>query len=345
MISLMLFAVFCLALTSGIARASTVDLQTAPSRVTVSGRLITEYDKPLVSGTVVISSTRHNQRSENAAGEAAMLPDGTFTFREVPPGEYLIRARARTEGGGVSLFATFALTVRSRDVQNVDLLLKPGAVLQGEVVIDARHGSAPPVPGQLRVRAPLPNGSSFGDARGAAVGHDRSFSLEGVMAGTHVLTVEGLAFPWRIAEARILGQDAAERAFDVEARQQIRGIRIVLADTAAGVSGTVALSPASRMSLTEVLVIAFPANPLRRTLAVRYVRVARPEADGSYRIAGLAADDYRVVAAAGVTEQDALDPNVLERWLDASTPVKLVEAQIAAVPLTATFVRVTPTLP
>jgi hypothetical protein len=341
----MLFAVFCLVLAGGTPQASSSTAQPAPGGVTVSGRLLAEWGKSLVSGTVVISSPRRGERTREAATEALMLPDGTFVFREVPPGDYLVRARARTERGGVSLFATFALAVRSRDVEHVDLVLKPGAIMQGEVVIESRHGSAPPPIQRLRIRAPLPNGSSFGDARGAAVRSDRSFSLDGVMAGTHVLTVEGLPFPWRIIEARILGQNAAERAFDVEARQQIRGIRIVLADTAAGVSGEVRLPTQARLALDEVLVVAFPADPLRRALPLRFVKVARPGSDGSYRIVDLAADDYRVIAAAGITARDAMDPEMLGRWMDASTPVKLAETQMTAVPLTAIFAPGTSTVP
>jgi hypothetical protein len=339
----MLFVVFYLAVLGGMAQApSTAPVTTGFS---VSGRLLTESGTPLVSGTVVISAERRAAPRDDAAAEATISPDGSFVFRDVRPGEYLIRARARTDRAGVSLFATFRVTVRARDVRDVDLLLKPGAIMRGEIVVEARHGSTRPPHEQLRVRAPLPNGSSFGDARGAPVGRDRSFTLQGVMEGMHVLTVEGLPFPWRIADARILGHDAAERAFDVEARQQIDGIRIVLADIGSGVRGIVAVAPGTRLSLADVLVVAFPADPLRRTLPLRFTRVARPAADGSYRILDLPALDYYVVAAAGLAEQDALDPDLIAHWIDASTPVKLQETQISTIPLTASRATAKPTAP
>jgi hypothetical protein len=255
----------------------------------------------------------------------------------------VLRARARSERGGPPLFATFALSVSTRDVTNIDLTLRPGAVVRGEIAIDARHGHAPPAYAALRVRAPLPNGSSFGDAQGAAVQRDGTFTLDGLMAGTHVLMLQGLVFPWRITEARVLGQDAVERVFDVEARQQVTGVRVVLADVAAGVAGRVTLPPGTDSA--TVLVVAFPADPLRRALPLRFVRVGRLAPDGSYRVVDLAASDYRVAALVGATEQDALDPEMLERWMPMAAAVTLQETEIATVALTAVPSGVVPSVP
>lgn len=343
MISLMVLAVLCLALVSGITQTTPSERHGPAPSASVSGRLLTEDSAPLVSGTVVMSPTHASRTAEHAASEATVQPDGSFTFHDVQPGEYVMRARARTQRGGVSLFATFVLVVHDRDVQNIVLTLKPGGTLRGEVVIDARHGNASPSLDALRIRAPLPDGSSFGDARGADVRPDGAFDLQSVMAGTHVLVVQGLVFPWRISEARILGQDAAERAFDVEARQQVDGVRIVLSDIAAGVAGTVSLPPG--ISHSNVLVVAFPADPLRRALPLRFVRAGRPGPDGSYRIVDLATGPHRVAAVLHATEQDALSPDMLERWMGRSTPVTLVEAQVSTVALQAVAAPASASLP
>jgi hypothetical protein len=235
----------------------------------------------------------------------------------------------------VPLFGTFAVVVRSRDVQDIEVMLKPGAVVQGDVQFETRHGHAPPPVAGLRVRALLPNGSGFGDARGAAIRSDRTFSLDGVMEGARVLAVEGLAFPWRILEARILGQDAAHAAFELAAQQHVRGVRVVLADVAAGVSGTITVP--AEASMSDVLVVAFPVDPLHRAVPARFVKAARPAADGSYQILDLAPEEYRVIAVLQAEEREATDPDVLERWVASSTPVSLAETKISVVPLTATF--------
>lgn len=327
----MLSVALCLALSSGIAHPQTTpaDRTSSPAGVSVSGRLLTEDGRPFLAGTVVMSRAR-SQPDEEVAGDATVRPDGSFTFHGVAPGHYELRAQARTGRDGGVLFGTFALSVRSRDVTHVDLMLQPGATVRGELHVQARHGSTPPVREALRVRAPLSDGSSFGDGYGAAVGRDGAFTLESVVRGTHVLVVQGLVFPWRISEATVLGHDAVERAFDVEPGREIRGVRIALADIGAGVSGTVT-APAG-IHLADVLVVAFPADPLQRALPLRFVRVGRPAENGAYRIVDLAAGRYRVIAAAHATEQDALDPVILERWMTASTPVTLAEAHVSTVP-------------
>jgi hypothetical protein len=330
----MLFAALCLTLTvgtGGVQPAAPPRERTLP-RASVSGRLVTEDGKPLISGTVVLRRGGRTTASADAAGEATVLPDGRFTFREVPPGDYVLRARAKTARSDVPLLASFAVNVRARPVQNIAMTLRPGAVVAGQVVVESRHGTPLMPLAALRVRALLPDGSS-GDVGGAGVRPDGRFTLVGLMAGTHVLAFEGLVFPWRVAEARIQGQNAADRAFDVDAGQQVSGSRIVLADIGAGVSGAVGASPGLAMS--EVLVAAFPADPLRRALPLRFVRVARPSPDGAYRIVDLEASEYRVIAVVHATEEDAMDPETLERWMSASTPVTLAETQVSVVPLRA----------
>lgn len=328
----MLFAVLSLALAGGLDPSSTAPAQAPQTRggVSVSGRLLAEDRAHLVSGTVVLRRQSGGNVAEQA-GEATVRPDGTFTFREVPAGDYVLRARGRSATDGASLFATFVLSVRARAVENIELILKPGAMIQGEAVVERRHGSPLPAPRTLRIRAPLPDGSSFGDSNGAPIGPDGAFTMDAIAPGTHVLMVQGLVFPWRIVEARIQGQDAVERAFDLDAGQQVRGVRVVLADVGAGVAGTVA-APAG-VSLSDVLVVAFPADPLRRALPLRFVRAGRPSSDGAYRIVDLAPGTYRVAALVGVTEQDALDPDTLERWMPASTPITLAETIVADLPL------------
>jgi hypothetical protein len=172
---------------------------------------------------------------------------------------------------------------------------------------------------------------------------DGTFTLNGLSAGTHVLVVQGLVHPWRISEARVLGGDAVERTFEVDPGQQVRGVRVRVTDTAAAVSGIVSMPEG--LGVSEVLVIAFPADPLRRALPLRFVRAGRPADDGTYRLVDLVPGDYRVVAAVNATEFDALSPDVLERLVAAATPVRLVEAQVSIVPLRAVTTAARPSVP
>lgn len=284
---------------------------------TISGRLITPDRKPLLSAAVIINPQ---------VGEGRLTPDGFFSFTNVPPGRYVIRARGEISGNPASLFATFSVTMQSRDVSGIELTLTPGATIDGRVAVAARRGSAPPALSALRVRAPLVDGAEFGDTTTGTVKPDGTFRLRGLMSGAHVLMIEGLAFPWRIAEARVRGLDAFEHAIDLERDEVIHHARIVVTDTAAGVSGTVPLPPGVA---SDVIVIAFPANPLRRSVPLRFVRVGRVSDAGTFRIVDLVPGDYLVAAAYALTDADAMRVAVLNRLAPDATVVRLSEGQVA----------------
>jgi hypothetical protein len=300
--------------------------------VDISGQLLTYDGKRLRSAAVILSA--ESRIVSQPLSEARIRPDGTFTFSEVPPGRYVLRARGETARDGASLFATFSLAIQGQpaaSVTKVVMTLTPGAALEGRLEVEARHAAPLPALESLRVRAPLADGAAFGDTLSGTLRKDGTFRLAGLMPGTHVLMVEGLTFPWRVAEARIRGRDAVEHAFDVERDQIVRGVRIVVSDTAAGVSGTVASGPDA--SAGDVLVIAFPADALRRRLPLRFVRVGRVAADGGYRVVDLAAGPCLVAAVRGATELDAMNAALLDRLAAVATPVQLSEGQVARTPL------------
>ena len=95
--------------------------------------------------------------------DVVILPDGSFAFRNVPPGTYQIRARGQVEPKAQSLFATYKVLVDGRDISNVELTLQPGASVAGHLKVEAGRPAKPPDFAGLRVRAPFADGSSFGD--------------------------------------------------------------------------------------------------------------------------------------------------------------------------------------
>jgi hypothetical protein len=265
-------------------------------------------------------------------GTAQLAPDGSFVFRDVPPGRYLIRARGETEREGPPLFATFAVAVAQQDIAGIEMMLSPGALLEGRVRFEGQQGRARPA-GPLRVRAPLADGSDFGDTMTGVVAADGSFRLAGVMAGTHVLVVEGLSFPWRIAAATHKGRDLADSTFDVDRDERLRAVDVVVSDTAAAIQGRV--TAPSGVSPSDALAIAFPLNEQRRKVPLRYVRIARPDSRGAYRLIDLAPGEYLVVAATRVSGADAVKEDVLGRLAPLAARVTLAAGDRATVPLEA----------
>lgn len=299
--------------------------------VRVRGRLTAHNGRPLLSAAVIMSPGMVVQGGGGEIAEARIEPSGEFVFRGVPPGGYFIRARGQTTPQGASLYSTFRLVVEDRDVSGVEMVLAPGGVIAGQLSLQPRHGSAPPPLESLRVRAPLDDGSPFGDPMTGAVAADGSFRLLNVAPGSHVIMVEGLTHPWRIADARLQGRNIVEAPFDVDRDRLFEDLRILVTDTAAGVSGTVNLPEGT--AATEVLVVAFPFDALQRRVPLRYVRAGHPAPDGGYRVLDLAPGEYLVVAAMDMTAADALDGDALDRLAPLAARVVLQEAKVASLPL------------
>src|SRR5207253_9770326 len=80
-----------------------------PARV--SGTLRTEDRKQLISAAMIMRPIDTDESGTWPARDVRILPNGTFSFNNVPPGRYLIRGRAETEVEGTSQFAAFIVTV------------------------------------------------------------------------------------------------------------------------------------------------------------------------------------------------------------------------------------------
>src|SRR5688500_5494973 len=182
----------------------------SPPGVTVSGLVATSDHAPLQSGAVLMNPVVGDTLASHPADDGRFLPDGSFSFRNVLPGEYQIRARAQT-GGGPPLFAGYRIHVRDRDITDVRLLLRPGATVTGTVEVDAADsGARAPSFASLRVRAPFVDGSSFADALTGVVQKDGRFRLVGVMEGEHYFTLEGLTGPWVLQHVHWRGTDLTD---------------------------------------------------------------------------------------------------------------------------------------
>src|SRR5262249_17186512 len=124
-----------------------------PARV--SGQLVSYDGKPMLSGAVIMSPLGGQGVPMVPPEDITILPDGRFQFGAVVPGRYQIRARGQSDPAGAALFAVFPADVMGTDVQGISLTLRPGALVDGRLTIEAKRATKPPMLSTLRVRAPF----------------------------------------------------------------------------------------------------------------------------------------------------------------------------------------------
>jgi hypothetical protein len=309
-----------------------------PARVT--GRLTADDGKPMFSGAIIMSPLEGAGVPMVPPRDPKLLPDGTFSFGEVVPGHYQIRARAQTDPVAVALFGTFTLQVEGNDVLDIQMTLSQGALLDGRLIVQGSRGARPPAPGSIRVRAPFIDGNAFGDSLTGTVQSDGAFALRGMMKGSHQLVVDGLPAPWVVESVSYRGNDITDVQFDVVHRQQFRDVRVTVTDVSREISGVVRNARDLPVANTGVLI--FPRVPLFRARTNRRMRIAYTDRSGNFSIPGLPAGEYFAVASLAVDESDLGRRDRLLGWEPLATPFVLAAGDSRA---TLTLPLVAPPVP
>jgi hypothetical protein len=253
-----------------------------------------------------------------------IMPDGRFSFRNVAPGHYQIRARGQTPSDVGALFASYAIEVFGNDVDGILMVLRPGAIVDGTVTFESRRGTRPPEPMTLRVRAPFIDGNGFGESLTGLVQSDGSYALRGVMKGVHQLVVEGLTEPWVLKSVRYRGTDITDLPLSVDERQQLHDVRIVVTDTTSEVTGVV-LNPL-KLPVANTTVLVCTQVPMFWARTSRRLQVAYTDQAGRWTVRGLPPGEYFAVAAPMVDESDLGRHDRLEALQAIGTPFRLETA-------------------
>ena len=276
----------------------------------ITGHVANPDGTMVTSGNVNLSpestaSGRGNQLGVNFGGRIEW--DGAFTITNVPPGRYVLRARA--DDSLIPLFAMQPLSLNGEDVSDLNVTLSAGASITGAVTF--LPGQAPaPDPTQIRLSAPSTDQSDFGPQPNARVDKDGRFALEGVSAGSHLVRAAGNLRGWILKSVTIGGRDVTDTPVAVRSGETLGNVVVSFTDRLSEVNGKVtddggAASP-------DFTVLAFPTDStLWRPLA-RQIMTARPDQTGQYRIRGLPPGEYYLVAVDPAEQGEWFEPAYLD---------------------------------
>ena len=301
--------------------------------VKVSGSVLSSDGAPASGGMVMLvpGGTAGGRGVVMQQGGGAGRTDrtGAFQLNNVAPGRYQVQARTGGRGGEGEL-ARMDLVVGADDVAGLTMVTSPGAVVTGAVVSDTGE----PFdfrPQQLQVAARVVNVDVQGMGGGAGAGRvsdDWSFELRGITDARlfRVNAPQG----WTLKSVALNGQDITDLPTEFPPGQAVAGVQVVLTKKVSALSGLV--TDAKGKPLLDATVVVFPANEKLWAFQSRFIKAARPDQEGSYRMTALPpSEEYLVVALQGLEDGQAGDPDFLATVKELAGKFSLGDGETKAV--------------
>lgn len=281
----------------------------------VAGSAVTSTGVPLSNGMVMLLAPDGAGGGPLAFGAGNRIrQDGTFTLSNVAPGAYTLMASSGGPGlrggGGEIELGTLPITVAGDDVTGVTVVTGRGATVTG-VVVAAPGSSAVLSKTTLQVTAPATGGGlggfpglgggGQGPFGGRTVAEDGTFTLANLF-GSRLIRLNGLPQEWMLEAVMVDGRDVTDQPVEFAPNADITGARIVVTDRVTEVSGSVTAADGKSPS-RDFTVVVFPDEEARWAAPSRYVRTARPDQQGLFKIRALPPHDRYLAVALDYLEQ------------------------------------------
>jgi len=303
-----------------------LDFSLVPGRAaSISGSVIATDGAPLAAASVSVgqevSGPQFMMMSMIANGRTAA--DGTFTVRNIPPGQYQLRAFGAAGDRGTEN-ASVTVALQGTDIEGLVIGADNGALLTGRVVTDSDKRLPT---GTLRI---APQSAIFERsqinvpaAQDGLVGADGAFTRK-VPSGPSFLR-PSLPSGWTLKRITIGGQDYTEVPFDFRAGQAVGDAVVIISDRLPSVSGQA--SGARGPATGPVLLV--PADAAHWWEASGALRKARPDASGRYKFDTVRPGNYLLVAVEQMQAWQLYDPDFLEPLREKATKITVEADPIA----------------
>jgi protocatechuate 3,4-dioxygenase beta subunit len=277
----------------------------------VSGRVV-NADGTAAAGVLSLApdDSGRNGGLGGRGFSAPVMGDGQFTFANIPPGRYTLRARSGNGGGRgrgnpnqPPMFASTPVFVTGDDITGVSLVLAPGAGLSGSATFETTQ-AAPPNINQFRVTAPSTKPDGTGNGQTQLDARTGTFNMDGLAPGEHILQVQ-TPRGWSLKSVTIDGRDLTDIPFELKSGQKITTVALVFTDKITQIQGTVADTKGD--PVTDFTVLAFAQDESLWRPQSREIMTARPDQNGQYQIRGLPSGQYYIAL---------VDPTAPGEWFD-----------------------------
>jgi protocatechuate 3,4-dioxygenase beta subunit len=287
---------------------SDVNMALVPTRTAkITGTAVDSQGRPM-SGMMVMAVPK-GEFMGMFGPPAQTRPDGSFSVGGLSPNTYTLQVMGMP--GPESEYASADVTVSGDDVTGVQLVGSRPVVATGRLIVDpAAASSLRPSSVRLMAQPAVMEGPMFNPMPPSTVNDDLTFELK-TRPGKMRLGLGGAPLPgWSIRAVRHHGEDVTDSGIEFRPSENLSDIEVELTNKVSDVSGLVTNGRGD--AVKDYTVIAFARDRERWNIPQRYVRNARPDQDGRFKLTGLAPGDYFVVALDSVDGTEWMDPDFLD---------------------------------
>jgi carboxypeptidase family protein len=293
----------------------------------ISGTAVDSQGRPFTGGVMAFPK---NDSTMMMFGPPAMIkPDGSFTITGLTPADYVVQTSG--PGGPGGEFASADVTVNGDDVTGLRLAGSLPISVSGRIVVDPAAAQALR-PSSMRIMlSPAQIGiPMIGMVGPAAVNDDLTFEAKARPGKMRV----NLANPmpgWAIRSVRYRGTDVIDSGIELRANENVSDVEVELTNRLTDLSGLV--TTAKGEALKDYTVVVFPQDRDKWTANSRYLRTARPDQDGRYKVSGLPPGEYRVIALDYLDQNDWNTPEFLDGIRSRATAFSINEGETKSLDL------------
>jgi protocatechuate 3,4-dioxygenase beta subunit len=308
----------------------------AARAATVSGTVLRSDGWPLHQPSVSLNQTI----GSSMLGQGTVTQaNGTFSFRNVFPGEYSLNVAERdVEKPEANEFASVRLTVTGEDISGLVVTTSKGGSARGRVTFDAG------IPGDIRpgaIRLTATPALSAAIAAPDFVGlarqsdpawqDDWTFSIAGLNSHRLLRLESGNSSGWFLKAVMLDGRDVTETALDFDGGREVKGLEVILTRKRSEVSGDV--REARGQAARDFVVVLFSEDDRYWTPDSRFVATGRADQQGRFRIGEMPDGAYLIAAVDFLESGEERDPELLRQLRSRATRLTLGEGETRTISL------------
>jgi hypothetical protein len=306
---------------------SDMNMTLMPTRVSrIAGTAVDSQGRPM-SGMVM--AVPQNDSMMMMFGPPAQIKgDGSFVVSGLAPGRYMLQVRGPTgEGEGASA----EVTVSGDDVNDLRLVATKPSALTGRVIVDPAAAQAlRPSSLRLGLQPTRIDMMMMGMTPPAVVNDDLSFALK-ASPGQFRVTLFNQPTGWAVRAVRYRGTDVTDSGIEIRPSEDVADVEVELTNRLTDLSGVV--TNAKGEAIKDYSVIVFPQDRDKWTPNSRYMRTSRPDQDGRYKVSGVPAGQYLVIALDYLDQNEWNDKEFLEKIRSRATSFSLNDGEAKSVDL------------